>query len=184
MNRRDAISRLGVLVGGTLSASTLSGLLAGCSTPSSESYSLQFLTAEQFSLVGRIADIIIPPTDTPGAVAAGVHRFIDNMLANYYPANDSNTFSSALEAFSVSFSPHILDESALKGVISREDARTFDRSFQPSDASSQFFRRLKELVISGYYTSEIGMTEELRVKPFGTARMDIARSEIDRTWSN
>lgn len=36
-----------------------------------------------------------------------------------------------------------------------------------------FFVNLKRLVIEGYYTSEVGATQELRVNPMGTWRADI-----------
>ena len=184
MNRRDAISRLGVLIGGTLSASTLSGLLAGCSTPSSVDYALQILTEPQFALFGRIANIIIPETDTPGATEAGVDRFIDTMLAKYYPLAETRHFLSLWDAFGMMYSPEEIDDVELETMILREDSQAYNITDSQSESAAWAFRLLKELVISGYYTSEIGMTEELRVKPFGTANMDIARSEIDRTWSN
>ena len=39
------------------------------------------LNGRQFQLVTRIVDLILPATDTPGAKAVGVHRFIDLLLA-------------------------------------------------------------------------------------------------------
>lgn len=184
MNRRDALSRIGLLVGGTISASTMSGLLAGCVTPTAEQFTPQILSSNQFLLLGRIAEIIIPETDSPGAMEVGVDRFIDNMLANYYPAEESSTFLSHLDAFRIANDADNIDSASLESVITLEDAKAFE-GLQPSTESSiWFFRRIKELVVSGYYTSEIGMNEELRLRPFGKAQMDIARSEIERTWAN
>ncbi|MDA1028380.1 MAG: gluconate 2-dehydrogenase subunit 3 family protein [Bacteroidetes bacterium] len=184
MNRRDALSRIGILVGGTISASTMSGLLAGCFTPAAEQFTPQILSSTQYQLLGRIAEIIIPETDTPGALAVGVDRFIDNMLANYYATEEAISFQSHLDAFRIANDADNMDTASLESVLTQEDAKAYD-GLQPSTQSSVwFFRLLKELIVSGYYTSEIGMNVELRLRPFGKAQMDIDRSEIDRTWAN
>src|SRR5271154_2420471 len=41
----------------------------------------KFFTAAEGLVVSRIADLIIPQTDTPGAVAAGVPQYIDTVAA-------------------------------------------------------------------------------------------------------
>ena len=46
-----------------------------------------------------------------------------------------------------------------------------------------FFRTLKELVLVGYYTAELGATRELRVSPMGSWRADIPYSEIGSAWA-
>lgn len=46
-----------------------------------------------------------------------------------------------------------------------------------------FFRTLKELVLVGYYTSELGATQELTVNPMGSWRPDIPYSEVGHTWA-
>ena len=46
-----------------------------------------------------------------------------------------------------------------------------------------FFRTLKELTVSGYYTSEVGATQELRVMPMGLHRADVPYDEIGRAWA-
>src|SRR2546427_10954613 len=44
---------------------------------------LQVLDPHQSETVATIAELIIPTTDTPGARAAQVHRFIDLLLAEW-----------------------------------------------------------------------------------------------------
>ncbi len=46
-----------------------------------------------------------------------------------------------------------------------------------------FFRRMKELTLVGYYTSEIGAMQELHVSPFGTYRGDIPYTAVGRAWA-
>jgi hypothetical protein len=184
MNRREALSRIGLIAGGALSASTLSGLLAGCSTPPAQNYVLQFLSKEQFELIGSMADQIIPETDTPGARGAGVDRFIDNMLANYYPAAESQLFASHLDAFAMAYGQDVHDPTSLRNLVQRQDDAAFSAGHDNQDPAIQFYRKLKGLVVSGYYTSEIGMTVELKLKPYGDGRMDLPVEGFSSSWSN
>ena len=46
-----------------------------------------------------------------------------------------------------------------------------------------FFRTLKELVLVGYYTSEEGATQELRMHPMGSWSADVPYSDIGRAWA-
>lgn len=53
-----------------------------------------------------------------------------------------------------------------------------------SDAPPPFFRQLKELTLAGYYTSEVGATEELQWLPApGRYDSDVPLSEIGRAWA-
>jgi gluconate 2-dehydrogenase gamma chain len=59
-----------------------------------------------------------------------------------------------------------------------------DRDWDPEDVGGQsFFRTLKELVLVGYYTSEVGGTQELRMNPMGTWRGDIPLPAGTPAWS-
>ncbi|GAC1648299.1 MAG: lactose 3-dehydrogenase subunit gamma LacC [Gemmatimonadaceae bacterium] len=99
ITRRQALQRVAVLLGGTISAPTLAGVFAGDSTwweDASESLSYT-LDAPQRELIATIAEHIIPATDTPGARAAGVHQFVDRVLTDHYNASDRARFLAGLE---------------------------------------------------------------------------------------
>src|SRR6185503_4455529 len=89
MDRREALQRVALLLGGVLSAPTVAGVLSGemrawAATPEAQ-WRPRTLTAAQNELVATLAEHIIPATDTPGARAAGVHRFVDALLTDHYP---------------------------------------------------------------------------------------------------
>ncbi len=44
-------------------------------------------------------------------------------------------------------------------------------------------RAMKELTVTGYYTSEIGQTVELRPVPFGEFRGDVPFDDVGRAWA-
>lgn len=68
--------------------------------------------------------------------------------------------------------------------VSASGAVALDRDWDPEDVGGRsFFRTLKELVLVGYYTSEVGATEELKTNPMGVWRADIPLSEVGRAWA-
>ena len=123
-------------------------------------------TPRQDQTVAAIAELIIPQTDTAGAKAARVNEFIDTVIADA-DAPERDSFLEGLEwidrrsrelhgADFVSVTPdrQVAMLSALDGASSAA-----------SDASLatgvHFFRSIKALTITGYYTSKIGMKDEL-----------------------
>ena len=185
MERREALRRTALLLGGVLSAPTIAGVLAGCDSRSADG-KWRALTSDQGELVATIADHIIPETDTPGARAAGVHVFIDRMLAGHYPAEDRERVlrgledldASAKSAHGRSFIRCSADEQ--RSMLTRID----QEAFAPERREPHWFRAIKELTVVGYYTSEIGATQELRhVAVPGRFEGCVPLTQIGRTWA-
>ena len=224
MTRREALARVGYLMGGALSASTVAGVLAGCSVRSASggaAWVPRTLSRAQAEMVAVMGELIIPETDTPGARAARVHEYIDVMLTDYYSAADRARFVSGLEraearARATYGRPFLeatpaqqlelvraLSQQAYRdpaqhplppadpvlqeGKTPSENDRTrpvAETPWAPGDVGrGAFFRTLKELVLVGYYTSEQGAAEELRVNPMGVWLPDIPYSQVGRSWA-
>lgn len=93
--------------------------------------------------------------------------------------------------------PQISEMQKMRDSLSRQGSTTAPSSVQPPSAAVDgatretrrelqrgwFFRRMKELAVLGYYTSELGATKELRTSPWGIYRGDIPYSSIGRSWS-
>ena len=185
IDRREALRRTAMLLGGVLSAPTIAGVLAGCDSRSIDG-KWRALTSEQGELVATIAEHIIPETDTPGAGAAGVHRFIDKMLAGHYPAENRERVLEGLEDFDASaeracgraFIRCSPDEQ--RAMLTRID----QEAFAPERREPHWFRTIKELTVVGYYTSEMGATQELRhVAVPGRFDGCVPLDQIGRTWA-
>lgn len=182
---------MALVLGGSLSASTLAGVLGGCAVdPAAMGTAPGILTADQFDLVTALAEQIIPATDTPGATAAQVPAYIDLMLTEWYPAADRERFLGGLAnvearaqaAHANSFVACTTDQQhALMTVMDNEVFRGSGAA--PTGSGPPFFRVLKELVVAGYYTSEVGATQELRVMPMGIYRADVPYDEIGHAWA-
>jgi Gluconate 2-dehydrogenase subunit 3 len=189
MARREALRRTAILLGGVLSAPAIAGVLAGCDSRSAgDTWAPRALSNEQGELVATIAEHIIPETDTPGARAAGVHVFIDKMLAEHYAPDDKQRVLDGLAGIDArtweECDRDFLDCSATeqRAVLIRIDQEAF--AAPPNRRDVHWFRTLKELTLLGYYTSEIGATQELRhVAVPGRADGCVPFTEIGRTWA-
>ena len=189
ISRRQALEQVAILLGGAISAPTVAGVLSKPTRrawAASPAWAPRTLSPAQLELVATVAEHIIPQTDTPGARAAGVHRFVDTLLSDHYPATERDRFLAGLadvdaraqSAHSQPF-PRCSPEQRI-GLLKEMDARAY-ASGRGEDG--WFFRRLKELTIVGYYTSEFGAMQELHVSPFGAYRGDIPYASVGRAWS-
>ena len=177
-------------------------------SPSREPYVPAFFTPAEYATLSRLNDVIIPATDTPGAVAAGVPEYVDRVVtlnAEHQPliraglawlereskARFSREFLSLEEAERIAILQPLSDEidrrrrealqerflTEAKGTTIYYAAIT-DKDY-PSTRAPQalaqgrpaleadpglpvrFFRLVKNLTADGYYTSRIGLLEEL-----------------------
>jgi Gluconate 2-dehydrogenase subunit 3 len=96
MNRRDALQRVGFLMGGAVSLPTMVAILDGCKTSPKDTAVL--FSKEQSSLISEIAEVIIPKTTTPGAKDAKVGEFIEMMLRDCYKESQQTHFLAGLDA--------------------------------------------------------------------------------------
>ncbi len=99
MNRREVLRYTALGTGTAVFAPLLSTILSGCGTgvtEAAENYQPIAFTADQFSLVRDIADIILPATETPSATDVNVHITIDEIVARTYEDADKATY---LEGF-------------------------------------------------------------------------------------
>ncbi|HEX2778559.1 MAG TPA: gluconate 2-dehydrogenase subunit 3 family protein, partial [Gemmatimonadaceae bacterium] len=79
IDRRAALRRVALLLGGALSAPAIAGVLAGCEghDRTAAGFTPRALTPAQAELMAVVAEHIIPTTDTPGAREVGAPAFID-----------------------------------------------------------------------------------------------------------
>jgi hypothetical protein len=124
-----------------------------------------FFNDDDFQLISRIADLIIPETDTPGAVGAGVPEYIDMMIAR-------NTDQQLVVADGLRWldgeakrqgASRFLDLPEQKQIAILEPlCEIADRGNAQRQARNvQFFALIKALTADGYYTSKIGLIDEL-----------------------
>ncbi|MEM1095454.1 MAG: gluconate 2-dehydrogenase subunit 3 family protein [Bacteroidota bacterium] len=183
INRRAALKRLALLTGGALSASTVAAIMSGCQprADGAAAWQPRVLQGDQVETLATAADLIIPPTDTPGARAAGVHEYIDMMLADFHDATYRAEFIAGVDGIEAT-------AQATHGVAftALEEADQVALLSAMESAEDAFWAMLKGQVIVGYYTSELGATQELqhrRVPGQFMGCIPIADAGNGRTWA-
>ncbi|MEY4660897.1 MAG: hypothetical protein RLZZ42_849, partial [Bacteroidota bacterium] len=95
MNRREALERVALLMGGTVIGGA--AFLQGCK--SSDNKAIGFsLSADQVAFLDEVAETIIPATSTPGAKAAKVGAFMQVMVTDCYDQKDQQVFVAGITA--------------------------------------------------------------------------------------
>lgn len=190
INRREALRRTAGLLGGLISLPVASGFLNAC-TPSGPDWTPVALSPDQQEMVTILTDLILPETDTPGAAAAGVPRFIDTMVGEAFLEPDRTRFLDGLDALGArcqdTYDTPFLEstpgqQTALLGEI---DEETFGPGAPRIDPETPtFYVMLKEMTLVGYYTSEIGATQELQINIVpGRYDGDVPVEEVGRAWA-
>lgn len=176
MDRRDLMKGLMALVGaGALAAPGISFAEAAAGDG--------YFTPARRAVLEHLSGAIIPQTDTPGAREAGVPQYIDALIANWANADSRAMFDGALDAVDAwsrdragkglaELSPADLDT-----VVAAYDADAFGRGDWP-------YRRLKDLIVTTYYTTEAGATQELRYELApGVWEASIPADASTRCWA-
>lgn len=168
MKRGEAIRLIGLVTGGVVSGITSSALARGFQISDYEPEKDVF-SSDEFKQITKIVDLIIPRSETPGAVDAKVPEFISMMIVETYPPGVSILFHEGLEALN-EFCREKWDDQFLKldekqqhTAIENVDRLIIGGEKVPKKyASLEFYRILKELTVLGFFSSEEGATQALR----------------------
>ena len=157
MNRRKALERVSVIMGGVLVPSIWTGIISGCRTPLEPNWSPKFLDNEEALLTELIVDVFIPQTHTPSASEAMVHRFIDEMLHGFLEKEEQEIIRHGLKKLQ-EWDFFGMDEEARINVL-----KELSVSEEPKNAL--FFDAMRSMALLGYFTSEVGATQALAHDP-------------------
>ncbi len=157
-NRRGVLVNFAAFIGAPLVAPLANAVAAGAANGFEASQAV--FTEGQRALAASVSERIVPTTDTPGAIAAGVPGFIEMMLADWYAAPDRSAFLRGLEMLDATArARHGMGFSAASA--GRQDAiLTAAMTGAIADLAPDFFEHCRQMVLLGYYSSEIGCTVE------------------------
>lgn len=133
-----------------------------------------FTTAHQ-SLVADLSQLIVPTTDSPGAIEAGVPAFLEKMVFEWCLPGERRLFLAGLRDLdaqsSLRYKCHFVDCTAqqkqllLRQLESNAGRTTTTLLDPPEQERHAFFTLLKKLVVVGYFSSEVGCTQALKYAP-------------------
>jgi Gluconate 2-dehydrogenase subunit 3 len=120
-----------------------------------------FFTPLEYATIERLTDIVIPTDDTPGAREAGVSEFIDLMVSR--DSKLQPDFRAGL-AWLNSHSRKTMGRPFLELPTAHQSAMleslAYKNKFRPGEEPGrQFFARIREYTVMGFYSSEIGLKE-------------------------
>ena len=123
-----------------------------------------FFTRAELALVDELSELIIPTDDhSPGARAAKVAGYIDRRLAEAIEGADRTTWRAGLrrvdELSRTATGRRFLQSSPEQRLALLQTMAA--RESKPEQPEEQFFVELKSRVVQAYYTSEIGIKQEL-----------------------
>ncbi|WP_420144727.1 gluconate 2-dehydrogenase subunit 3 family protein [Sphingobium sp.] len=167
LDRRHALGGLAALFGAQLFApiARAAGLIPGTIPVIDEGApDFKLFTDDQRALMTALTDRVIPTTDTPGAIAAGVPAYIEKLLSDWsFPDDRTPIITGLAEIDGRCWQDYKIP--ATKATPAQHDALLTLAMNDEIPGGEEFFEAFRQMVIVGYYTSEIGMTQEREYLP-------------------
>jgi hypothetical protein len=187
MNRREALGRVGLILGGTIIGAEF--FISGCK-PSSKKVN-ELFDENNVALFDEIGETILPATSTPGAKAAAIGNFMALMVQDCYKPEDQKVFVKGIadldEASKKKFSKSFMEADAKQRteLLTELDAeqKNYTKNKKPEDPN-HYFRMMKELTLLGFFTSEVGATKALRyIAVPGHYDGNVPYKKGDKAWA-
>lgn len=171
MQRRSVLQSIGALSTHVLFPGILASFVLSCQQEPTlrRDYTPLFFEDDLFSALQQMIDLIIPQTQSPSASQAGVHYFLDEVFAKCLTETEQNEMSTGLQTLITKLQNTPTPEALLTEVDQQAFAGVSDYNF---------FRRLKQFTLVGFFTSQAGMTQASNyVKIPGDYRGEIEANE-------
>ena len=122
------------------------------------------LSAREFEMVGLVADIILPRTDTPSATDLDVPAFVDLIASEWMDDDEAEDVHSGLATLDASavdrFGSGFVElDGQQQLALVRELDEVLPAPGSDDDVPDGFYPTLKRLVLVGYFTSEEGASQ-------------------------
>jgi Gluconate 2-dehydrogenase subunit 3 len=193
MHRRDLLQRSALLIGGSLlGADSLLAKTINWDNLDDETYAkgIGLFSKTQVKLMNEIAETILPATPgVPGAKAAKVGQFMAVIVSDCYEPEDQKRFLDGLAKLDQEAKSRYGKTYMKMGQAMRHDLLTEldvqQKAFQknlPAGTPTHYFRKIKDLVLWGYFSSEIGSTQALRMVEYPGRYTTIDYKKGDRAW--
>jgi hypothetical protein len=191
MNRRDAISRVSLLLGGTILGAEV--FLSGCHNAPEKSIggAGTNFSNDDIAFLDEVAETILPATDSPGAKEAKVGEFMARIVKDCYTDSDQKVFIDGMKkldaACKAKNGKNFLESSPAQRhdlLLDLDKEQKAYTAAKKTDDPTHYFRMIKELTLWGYFTSEPGANKALRyVAVPGKYEGCIDYKKGDKAWA-
>ena len=159
--RREFVQGLIVSVGGVAALGACSDE-AGITATSVDAPG-RFHTAEAMALLNRVSDLIIPRTETPGALDVNVPGYLDGLMADWASTATRDVYRTTLQTLRQRLDRATggdflaVAEAPAQAALAALDAEAFG-----GDSSLAGYRTLKQYITQAYFATEAGALQELQ----------------------
>lgn len=167
MNRRDYLKQTTTLLGLTLTGFSASEILSSCQSTNYVDWKPLFFKPAHAAIIGEIAETILPKTNTPGAKDLAVPQFIDAIVHHTMGKESQAALVKEIEDFEKEVKSNFgngfvkLTTEQKAEYLSKLDLEKpksgmsmWGINLEPDAPKPTFFKKIKGLVLWGYYTSE------------------------------
>lgn len=188
MNRREALQRVAMILGGSIVGANL--FLEGCTRSATKTVEGLF-DEKMINIIGDLADAILPPTSTPGAKEAGVGNFIPVFVRDCYTEKQQQAIVDGLatldkksqEVKGKDFASLTIEERTevadnlykeseeynsqrwerIKDEVEKNKTKQNELVKPDVDYEPEhWFKMFRQMTLTGYFNSELGLTKALR----------------------
>jgi len=169
-SRRDVLRFLTLTLGISLTPSCTRAVLE---LGEASSQSVVELNEPAKKMLADLCDLMLPATKTPGALDAGVPDFLEALYSNWMTAAERADFDAGLNQIAqlaVSENEEFVqaDRVRQQALLQQAFDDLGDADQQVASLQSDeppFLLRLRNLVVTGFYTSRVGATQALDYHP-------------------
>ena len=98
MDRRKAIKRISLSFGSMTVSTGLISIVQSCQSDDSLN-NLKFFNTTQISFLDRVLEIILPETETPGAISLNLSKFVDAYVSKNIKSEDQKYLFALIDEF-------------------------------------------------------------------------------------
>lgn len=167
MDRREYIKQTVAALGLTLTGISAAEILSSCQKRSSLEWKPIFFRSKHAEIIAEIAETILPKTATPGAKDLAVPQFIDAIVAKTMNSEAQKGLVAEIEDFEKAVKSKygkgfasLSNDQKLEylTILDQEKPRSgmsmWGINLEPDAPKSTFLKKIKGMVLWGYYTSE------------------------------
>lgn len=162
MNRREALAKLGVIVGGTVVGSQV--IFMGCK-PGNQDLKGTF-SPENLELLNEFGETMIPATNTAGAKAANVGEFMKTIVSDFYTDEEQKIFTKGVKALKqFAEQKYGVDFRNLAKRERQNMLQQLEKETAGAGNNIHYYLMMKQLTIWGFLTSDVAAKEVFNHAP-------------------
>ena len=190
MDRRKALGNIGQGIGTIIVTPSIVSIFQRCQ--SSKTFNPTFFKSEDFNLISRLMEIIIPKTDIPGAIELKLPEFVDNYIDAVWDKKSKENINKSLKLFK-DVAKTKFGQKPTRDLTFDELDKLLDKFLKSKDINSDeekiaasFTTELRNLTINAFRTNEYIGENVLAYQPIpgrNVGCVDLDEATGGKAWS-